>query len=193
MILVAGLGNPGPSYDATRHNIGFRVVDALARRLELSFREKFMGQFALGRHGGEQIGLIKPQTFMNRSGQSVGPVRTFYKVDIGAVLVVHDELDVPFGQMRLKAGGGEAGHNGLRSISSCLGGKDYLRLRLGVGRPNSDFRGSRADYVLQAFAPAEESALDDIVNRAADAVELVIDRGIDDAMNAINRRIETSD
>ena len=148
MLLVVGLGNPGRKYEGNRHNIGFGVVDALARDVpSADFREKFSGLFARGEAFGSAVGLLKPQTYMNESGRSVQAAQAFLKVQLGEILVVHDELDLPFGEVRLKLAGGHAGHNGLRDISARLGA-DYARLRVGIGRPPPGFRGEVADYVL---------------------------------------------
>jgi len=189
VILVVGLGNPGSRYADTRHNIGFRVVDELANRAKVeSWRSRFSGDFVLTTLGSERLALLKPGTFMNVSGRSVRPASTFYKLEPESIVVVHDELDLPFGQIRLKVGGGDAGHNGLRSITSELGSCDYVRLRFGIGHPAEDFRGSGADYVLQAFALAELAELSARIGAAADAVELVVRRGLTAAMNTTNQR-----
>ena len=189
MILVVGLGNPGSRYADTRHNIGFRVVDELARRARVdTWRSRFGGDFALTVLGSERLALLKPGTFMNVSGRSVRPASAFYKLDSESIVVVHDELDLPFGQLRLKLGGGDAGHNGLRSVTEELGSGDYVRLRFGIGHPPEDFRGSGADYVLQAFAPVELAELAARLGAAADAVELVVRRGLTAAMNSTNQR-----
>ncbi|HVU01558.1 MAG TPA: aminoacyl-tRNA hydrolase [Polyangiaceae bacterium] len=188
MILVVGLGNPGKKYADTRHNVGFVVADRLAARANASFREKFNGRFTELELEGQKIGLLEPQTFMNDSGRSVKAAATFYKVLPGDVLVVHDELDIPFGTLRLKKGGGEAGNNGLRSVSQHLGTKDYVRLRFGIGKPPAGFRGDGADFVLQAFAPEERARLGDLVEQATDTVALFVGKGLDHAMNVTNRR-----
>ncbi|HEX4475671.1 MAG TPA: aminoacyl-tRNA hydrolase [Polyangiaceae bacterium] len=189
MILLVGLGNPGKRYADTRHNVGFAVLDEVVRRSGGGpWRDKFSGQFADVEHKGHRTLGLKPETFMNDSGRSVRAGATFYKVVPADVVVVHDELDLPFGVIRLKLGGGEAGHNGLRSVSAELGTKDYVRLRVGVGKPPAGFRGGGAEFVLQAFAPAERAELDGIVGQAADAVELVLDQGLEHAMNVTNRR-----
>lgn len=187
MILVVGLGNPGPRYAETRHNIGFRVVDRLAERYGSAFRERFHGQFATGEIDGVSIGLLKPMTYMNDSGRSVLPAVQFFKVKPSERLIVYDELDLPFGVVRLKEGGGTAGHRGMKSICEAIG-PDTLRLRIGIGRPPPDFRGSPADFVLQAFTPAERAELDAVIDRAVEAVVLVATRGIQAAMNAVNQR-----
>jgi len=188
VILVVGLGNPGKRYADTRHNVGFSVADRLAERGSASFREKFSGRFAEMDLEGHRIGVLEPQTYMNESGRSVGAAVTFYKIDVADVLVVHDELDLPFGCLRLKKGGGEAGNNGLRSISQHLGSKEYVRLRFGIGKPPPGFRGDGADFVLQAFAPAERAELGDLVEQASNAVALFVGKGLDHAMNVTNRR-----
>lgn len=187
MFLVVGLGNPGERYAATRHNVGFMVVDELAREAE-PWVQRFRGSFSLLRVGAERVGLLKPQTYMNLSGESVRPAIDFYKISAERVLVAHDELDLEFGGVRLKFGGGEAGHRGLRSLSQNLGTRDYHRLRIGIGRPPGDFAGSPADFVLQAFAPAEAGQLDDLVQRSANAARLWIERGAEAAMNEVNRK-----
>lgn len=188
MILVAGLGNPGSRYQATRHNVGFRVVDELARLGGApAFRERFHGQLAMLTLGTAELLLLRPQTFMNDSGRSVQAACAFYKIKPAELIVAHDELDLPFGEIRLKQGGGDAGNRGIRSISAALG-PDYLRIRLGIGRPPPDFRGDPADFVLQAFASEEEPALTEMLARATEAITLVTSLGLEKAMNRINQR-----
>lgn len=184
--LVVGLGNPTVRYQATRHNVGFRVADALLGNEPTS--ERFDGVLGKVNQAGATAVVLKPMTYMNASGKSVRPALAFYKIEPARVIVVHDELDVPFGQVRLKFGGGEAGHNGLRSISQELGTKDYVRLRVGIGRPPKEFLGQIADFVLQAFPPAEEALVGDLVQKACSAIRLVLERGFDSAMNDVNRR-----
>jgi PTH1 family peptidyl-tRNA hydrolase len=187
-LLVVGLGNPGAEYAATRHNLGFRVVDELAARSGgPTFRRKFQGELAEARLGGKPAWLLKPLTYMNESGRSVQAATTFYKIALSDLLVVHDELDLPFGQIRLKSGGGDAGNRGIRSISGALGTGDYARLRLGIGKPPPGFRGDGADFVLQGFAPAELAELDRLIERAASAAELVASDGLQVAMNITHR------
>ncbi len=194
MILLVGLGNPGDRYRDTRHNVGFMALDLIAERWgRPPWRSKFHAETAQvdvpgGREDAERAILLKPQTYMNRSGDSVQPAAAFYKVRPENVVVVHDELDLPFGQVRLKAGGGAAGHNGLRSISLRLGTNDYTRVRIGIGRPPPDFHGSGADYVLQGFSPAEQADLAEVVQGAASAIEMFAREGLSAAMNTINRR-----
>ena len=190
MLLIAGLGNPGPRYQATRHNIGFRLVDELARQAGLSsssFRERFHGEIASAQLGGAEVLLLKPQTFMNDSGRSVQAACAFYKIKPADLIVAHDELDLPFGDVRLKKGGGDGGNRGVRSVSGALG-PDYIRIRLGIGRPPPDFRGDPADFVLQAFALAEQAGVDQMLTRATEAVSLVTSLGLEKAMNRINQR-----
>jgi PTH1 family peptidyl-tRNA hydrolase len=188
LFLVVGLGNPGARYQATRHNAGFMVVDELASRAGASFRAKFSGEVAEIDLASARALLLKPSTFMNRSGESVQAAAAFYKIPLDSVLVVHDELDVAFGQQRLKQGGGDAGHNGLKSVSSHLGNPGYLRLRFGIGRPPVEFGGTPADFVLEAFASAEKVVLPELLKSAADAVGLIVSRGFAAAMNQVNQR-----
>jgi PTH1 family peptidyl-tRNA hydrolase len=187
-LLVVGLGNPGAEYAATRHNLGFRVVDELAARSGgPTFRRKFHGELAEAHVGGKALWLLKPLTYMNESGQSVRAAVTFYKVPLGDLLVIHDELDLPFGQIRLKPGGGDAGNRGIRSISAALGSGEYPRLRIGIGKPPPGFRGGGADFVLQGFAPSELAELDALIGQAASAAELVATDGLQAAMNITHR------
>jgi len=190
MLLIAGLGNPGPRYQATRHNLGFRVVDELARQCGVAasaFRDKFHGELATARLGGEELLLLKPLTFMNESGRSVQAACTFYKIKPSELIVAHDELDLPFADVRLKKGGGDGGNRGIRSVSGALG-PDYVRIRLGIGRPPPDFRGDPADFVLQAFAFEELASVEQMLARATEAVSLVTSLGLEKAMNRINQR-----
>jgi peptidyl-tRNA hydrolase, PTH1 family len=188
-LLVVGLGNPGAEYAATRHNLGFFVVDELASRAGAPpFRKKFHGELADARVGGEPATLLKPLTYMNDSGRSVQAAVAFYKLPLASVLVVHDELDLPFAEVRLKSGGGDAGNRGIRSLIAHLGSPDFARLRVGIGRPPPGFRGSPADFVLQGFAPAERAELAALVARAADTAELVATRGLAAAMNITHRQ-----
>ncbi len=188
-MIVVGLGNPGPQYAATRHNLGFMVVDELgARAGGVAFRSKFHGEVAEARVAGEPMTLLKPLTYMNDSGRSVQAALAFFKTPVSELLVVHDELDLEFGELRLKSGGGDAGHRGLKSITQALGTSDYPRLRMGIGKPARGFQGSGADFVLEGFRPAEKAELGQLVERAADAVELVAKQGLAAAMNTTNRR-----
>src|SRR5919109_4525903 len=150
-LLVAGLGNPGREYAGTRHNVGFLVADDLARRHAGSWRGKFSGELAEVRVDGLRLALLKPQTYMNESGRSVAAAVRFFKVEPQSLLVVHDEVDLDPGRLQARLGGGLAGHNGLRSVAQALGSQDFLRLRIGVGRPGRGDRRSVADYVLAPF------------------------------------------
>lgn len=185
MHLVLGLGNPGARYERTRHNAGFLVVDRLASRLGVAVDHKAHGALVgSGRSRDEAVVLAKPQTFMNLSGQPAASLRGFYKVELGDVVVVHDDVDLPFGDLRLKKGGGHGGHNGLRDLNAKLG-PDYVRVRFGVGRPPEGW--DTADYVLAGFTPDEEARLPALVDEVADAVELVVTTGFDAAVTQLRR------
>ncbi len=186
MLLVVGLGNPGREHARNRHNAGYLVVDELARRHGGSWKSKFSGQMAEVRAGGERLALLKPETYMNDSGRSVGPAAAFFKLEPSDVLVVHDEGDFDLGRLELKVGGGLAGHNGLRSIAQQLGTQDFLRLRIGVGRPERGDPRPLADWVLADFQPHEDVA--GIVTSAADAVETLVAEGAQQAQLQVNRR-----
>jgi peptidyl-tRNA hydrolase, PTH1 family len=183
--LVAGLGNPGREYAGNRHNVGFMVADLLASRVGAKFgrSKRAHADVAEGRlgFGGPRLVLLKPLTFMNLSGAPVASLAQFFKVPVANVIAVHDELDVPFGQVRAKRGGGEGGHNGLRSMSKSLASKEYARVRVGIGRPPG--RQDPADYVLSDFSSVERKELDFLVDRAADVVEAVIVEGVEWAQN----------
>ena len=185
MHLVVGLGNPGAKYEGNRHNVGFMVVDQLARRWSADpFRDKFSGQFARARVGSEDVVLLKPQTFMNLSGSSVQKAMVFFKVELGRVLVIHDELDLDFGTLKLKLGGGTAGHNGLKSMLAECGGPDFARIRVGIGRPRS---GPTERHVLSDFSQDECGSLSDVIERASLAATDVVSLGISAAMNRHNQ------
>jgi PTH1 family peptidyl-tRNA hydrolase len=183
--LVVGLGNPGKEYAANRHNVGFMVADLLASRVGAKFgrSKRAHAEVAEGRlgFGGPKLILAKPLTFMNLSGAPVVALAQFFKVPVERVIAVHDELDVPYGQVRVKRGGGEGGHNGLRSMSKSLSSKEYARVRFGIGRPPG--RQDPADYVLSDFAGAERKELEFLVDRAADVVEAVVVEGVEWAQN----------
>ena len=183
--LVVGLGNPGKEYAGNRHNVGFMVADLLAKRVGAKFgrAKRVSAEVAEGRlgFGGPKLILVKPLTFMNLSGGPVVALAQFFKVPVENVIAVHDELDVPFGQVRAKRGGGEGGHNGLRSMSKSLASKEYARVRFGIGRPPG--RQDPADHVLADFAGAERKELEFLVDRAADVVEAVVLEGVEWAQN----------
>jgi peptidyl-tRNA hydrolase, PTH1 family len=185
-LLVVGLGNPGREYERNRHNVGAMVADELARRHDGSWRSKFSGRIAEIRLEGHKLALLKPETYMNESGRSVGAAASFFKVDPDAVLVVHDESDLELGRLQLRLGGGLAGHNGLRSIAQHLKTQEFLRLRVGVGRPERGDPRPLADWVLANFEPHEEAAA--LVARAADAVETLDAEGVEQAQIQVNRR-----
>lgn len=179
--LLVGLGNPGPEYHKTRHNVGFLVIDELARRWGAPLtRKRFAGRVGSGAVAGEPAVLLQPQTFMNLSGRSVGPAAGFYHIPPEQVVVVHDEIDLPLGTVRLKSGGGHGGHNGLRSVVTGLGSKTFLRVRVGVGRPE---HGDVTSHVLGRTSATEQAEFERAADRAADAVEVLITAGLQTAMN----------
>ena len=188
--LIAGLGNPGPKYAATRHNIGFAVVDGLAAQVgsKLARHKRAMALAAEGRLGppgaGEQVVLVEPLSFMNESGGPVKALMGFYGVDAANLVVVHDELDLPLGSLRIKRGGGDNGHNGLRSIRSSLGSGDFFRVRVGIGRPPG--RQDPADYVLSGFGSAERAELPLVIERAEQAIESLVLHGLERTQQAFN-------
>jgi peptidyl-tRNA hydrolase, PTH1 family len=183
-MIVAGLGNPGPEYARTRHNLGWLVMDELASRHGGSFRSKFSGHLAEVRVDGKRIALLKPDTYMNESGRSLSAATRFFKAEPDALLVVHDDVDLEPGRLQARAGGGLAGHNGLRSIAQALRTQDFLRLRIGVGRPGRGDRRSVSDYVLSGFEPGED--VDALVTHSADAVETLIRDGLESAQARFN-------
>ncbi len=183
-LLVAGLGNPGREYERTRHNVGWLVLDELAQRHGGSWRSKFSGSLAEVRLGDLKLGLLKPETYMNDSGVSVGAAARFYKVEPEHLLVVHDDVDLEPGRLQARAGGGLAGHNGLRSLAQHLGSQEFERLRIGVGRPGRGDRRSVSDWVLSGFAPEDD--LEALVARSADAVEAIAAEGLEAAQTHFN-------
>lgn len=187
--VVVGLGNPGPEYATHRHNAGFMVADLLAGRLGATFKRhgRAKAQVAegwLGGPGGTKLVLVKPQSFMNLAGGPVSAVAAFYSAGVDRLVVVHDELDLPYGSIRLKRGGGEGGHNGLRSMSRSLGSKEYARVRFGIGRPPG--RQDPADFVLKPFSSVERKELDVLLEQAADAAEAVVEHGVEWAQNSFH-------
>ncbi len=186
--LIIGLGNPGREYRNTRHNIGFMVVDQLALELNCKL-SKVQNKAIVGntRIGEVRLILAKPQTYMNLSGSSISSLRKFYKVDLSRMLVIHDDVDVPFGQIRMRPGGGSAGQKGVESTIQQLGSKSFPRLRMGIGQPPGQM--NSADYVLQTFDKGDEQELSDFIQRASKAVQCFITEGLDSAMNKFNPKI----
>ena len=183
--LVVGLGNPGPSYAGHRHNVGFQVLDLLGERVGGRFKAaRGRADVVEARLAGSPVVLAKPKSYMNESGGPVAAVRSFFKVPVERIVVVHDELDIPFGAVRLKRGGGDNGHNGLRSLTASLGSRDYLRVRVGIGRPPG--RQDPADFVLRDFSSAERRDLAFHVDRAADAVEALLAGSLEAAQNSFH-------
>jgi PTH1 family peptidyl-tRNA hydrolase len=194
VFLVVGLGNPGREHEGDRHNVGFRVVDSMrAAEGWPAFRERFKALVSRGELRGEtarvDVSLLKPQTYMNLSGESVQPAAAFSKVPPERIIVVHDELDLPWREVRLKVGGGHAGHNGLRSIIQSLGTPDFIRVRVGIGKPPAGFHGGGAGWVLSGFDPIERAELPDVLRSAEGAVRQVCEHGAAAAMKAVNTRI----
>jgi PTH1 family peptidyl-tRNA hydrolase len=183
-LLVVGLGNPGREYERNRHNVGWLVVDELARRHGGSWREKFSGRLAELRIAGHRVALLKPETYMNDSGSAVGAARRFFKLEPDAVLVVHDEVDLDHGRLQVRMGGGLAGHNGLRSVAAHLKTPEFMRLRVGVGRPGRGDRRPVADYVLSDFEPSDNAEA--LISRAADAVESLDAEGLEPTQARFN-------
>jgi PTH1 family peptidyl-tRNA hydrolase len=185
-LLVVGMGNPGESYARTRHNLGFVVADLLASRLGAKFKahKRSGAEVVTGRLAGRSVVLAKPRCYMNESGRQVGPLAKFYSVPPADIIVIHDELDLDFGRIRLKLGGGEGGHNGLRSVAAALGTKDFQRVRIGIGRPPG--RKDPAAFVLENFSAPERPEVPTICEQAADATELLIELGLEPAQNRVH-------
>ena len=180
--LVVGLGNPGPQYAGNRHNAGYMVADVLAARIGSGFRrDRSRSQSATGRLAGAPVVIAKPMSFMNVTGPPVTALAAFYKIPPARIVIVHDELDLPLGTIRLKLGGGDGGHNGLRSVTTSLSAREYYRVRIGIGRPPG--RQDPADYVLRDFGTAERKEVPLILERAADAVEALVGLGLAAAQN----------
>ena len=191
MLLLVGLGNPGSKYGRTRHNIGFRVAEQAARELGAPLDStRWNAVLGLGQVGAGKVAVLLPQTFMNLSGEPVGHAARFWKVEPGGVVVVHDELDLEFGRLQVKIGGGDGGHNGLKSLNQHLGSKDYVRIRFGIGRPPQGWDPS--DYVLGRFNGDDENQLDELVPRAAQAAVTALSQGALAAMNQFNGKASSS-
>ena len=183
--LIAGLGNPGPRYAGNRHNAGYTCCDELAGEVGVTFkRDRSRAFVATGTLAGASVVLAKPVSFMNVSGGAIAALRNFYKIQTERVVVVHDELDLPFGTVRLKLGGGDNGHNGLRSVTAALGSREYHRIRIGIGRPPG--RMDPADFVLRDFSPAERKELPEIIGRAAESARILVERGLAVAQNEMH-------
>jgi PTH1 family peptidyl-tRNA hydrolase len=181
MYLIFGLGNPGSRYQFTRHNIGFMVLEKLAAQWEVELKQKsFDALWNRGKIAGKNVLLAMPQTYMNISGNAARKLLAYFKMDISNLIVIHDDLDLPFGTVRLKTGGGNAGHKGLKSIISCLGTADFMRVRLGIGKPSDKSR--IEDYVLQKFDSGETDLLQQIIQLAADAATEIVLSGMQTAM-----------
>ena len=183
-LLVAGLGNPGPEHASDRHNVGWMVVDELARRHQGSFKGKFRGRIADARVGSAKLALLKPETYMNESGASIQAAAAFYKLSPAQVLVVHDDVDLETARLQARLRGRLARHNGLRSIAQRLGSQEFLRLRIGVGRPGRGDPRPVSDYVLSGFAAEDDTEV--IVARAADAVECLVGEGLEETQRRFN-------
>ncbi len=190
MKLIVGLGNPGRRYQGTRHNIGARVIDTLARRHQVALREEGWADVGALTLDGARMLLARPQTYVNVSGTAVADLRRRHRLPLENLLVAFDDLDLPVGQIRLRAQGGHGGHNGMRSIIEALGSEEFARLRVGIARPPEGV--DPADYVLSRFSKEEQAQLDEAVERAADAVEAFVRRGIEAAMSAFNLRVSSS-
>ncbi len=185
MILVVGLGNPGKEYTLTKHNVGFLVVDELGKRVGIDIKkDKFQSLCGEGFLEGNKILLLKPQTYMNRSGGAVSSASDFYKIPPENIIVIHDEMDISLGRIMIRPGGGSAGNNGIKSIISSLGSKDFIRVRIGIGKPNAKADG--ANHVLSNFSKSESIMMEESIQTAADAVLEIINNGLEKAMNKYN-------
>ena len=174
MKAVIGLGNPGIGYEGTRHNVGFLVLDQWSKAHGIRYKSRFRGKFAEERVANEKVLLLKPQTYMNLSGMAVAELSGFYQMDPQDILIVHDDIDLALGKLRLRARGSAGGHNGLKSIQAHLGSTEYWRLKIGVGRPAGEEKGDVADYVLSPFAKAERKELEEVVAKGVEFLELWI-------------------
>ena len=185
--IIAGLGNPEKKYDNTRHNVGFQVIDQLGKILNIEIKEnKFNSLFTQTTYSDKKLFLAKPLTYMNLSGKAIAEIKNFYKIDVENLIVVHDELDLEFGEIKIKQAGGSAGHNGLKSIVSSLGSNNFIRLRVGIGRPPENQSG--ANYVLGKFSKAENEVIEDVLNKTCDAVLEIINSDVKTAMNKFNSK-----
>jgi PTH1 family peptidyl-tRNA hydrolase len=189
--IIVGLGNPGTAYRISRHNIGFQVVDRLAKISHLSIHtRRFRSLYGTGCINSEQVVLAKPMTFMNRSGEAVKKAADFFHLKVEDLVVVHDDLDLPFGRLRFKRRGGAGGHQGVRSIIECMGGNNFLRLKVGIGRPPEGM--DPAEYVLDVFDNLEQSHLDQILSRAAESLRVMLLEGLENAVNQFQKKFSLS-
>lgn len=187
MKIVAGLGNPGPEYSKTRHNIGFMAAERFAAKHGIALKKRgHQAHYGVGTGAGQELAVLLPQTFMNRSGASVSSACRALNVGLHDLIVLHDDIDLPFGVLRIKVGGGHGGHNGLRHICSVLGSGDFIRIRIGVGRPPEG--GDVAQYVLRPFSSVEREKLDSVLANTVMALETLLQKGVQEAMNAFNNR-----
>lgn len=192
MILVVGLGNPGSEYASTKHNLGYLAVDEIGKRVGIELKQKkFKGSYGDGFLNNVKLVLLKPETYMNRSGESVSSAVNFYDIPTHNIIVIHDEMDLPTGSIKIKAGGGSAGHKGINSIADSLGDRSFIRVRIGIGKPRGKTHG--ANHVLSQFGKEENEAVMDSISRSADAVLEIIEGGLEKAMNKYNARSETPD
>jgi peptidyl-tRNA hydrolase, PTH1 family len=187
-LLIAGLGNPGREHEGSRHNAGFLVVDELCAKGGGAWRAKFSGRVAKVQIEGRDAVLLEPETYMNDSGRSVQAAAAFFQIASLDVVVVHDEMDLPFGEVRIKVGGGDAGHNGVSSVASCLGTAEFVRVRVGIGRPPASFGGDKRDWALSRFDATERALLGDAIAKAVAATRCIAEKGAARAMNEINAR-----
>lgn len=189
MHLIVGLGNPGKKYHTTRHNIGFRVIDALSQKKKITFTDSsFQGELAQDDSTpDDRLYLLKPSTFMNLSGDSVAAITQFYKIPVAQTLIVHDDLDLPFGRLRFVRTGSAGGHNGIKSLIERLGTKDFPRLKIGIGRPKTAGQ-EVVDYVLQKFSSEEEANLPSLIDKSIEAIQSYLTHGLQHAMNVHNQK-----
>lgn len=185
MKCIVGLGNPGKKYEKTRHNIGFKVIDELINRHQITMKSKFKCNYGLYYHGSESLMFVKPQTFMNLSGEGIQPLIQFFKVELQDLLVIYDDLDLPTGKIRLREKGGHGGHNGIRSIIQHTSSKEFKKLRIGIGRPIDAM--PVVNYVLQPFAGTDQSLVEEAIHKAADACEMWISQPFNEVMNKFNQ------
>lgn len=184
--IICGLGNPGPRYELTKHNIGFLVIDMFADKHDLSIdQKKFKALFSQADISKQKVYLLKPQTYMNLSGESLNEARQFFKIEPQNIIIIHDDLDFPFGAVKIKIGGGSGGHNGLTSIIERLGTSDFIRVRMGIGRPTGHI--DPADYVLQPYSEEQNKVLEECISQGVEALEVILKDGVSSAMSKFNQ------